>query len=88
MPRIKAKGWAQTRERPRCTECGEHYYRRDRVEIWYVRNPGHRIGWEKVIQSLCLSCSTTKRAQQILFLAGWSEPATKAEGNGRNHGKR
>lgn len=52
----------------RCEHCGESYYRRNVLEAWTSRNPGHRDGWNKSKRKTCLGCTTTKVANRILMV--------------------
>jgi hypothetical protein len=49
-----------------CTNCGKWYYRRNKIEMWVTRNPGHRTGWEKIDERLCLECSDNKQTRRIV----------------------
>lgn len=52
-----------------CTNCGDPYHRRNLVEGWTVRNPGHRKGWHKQIEKLCLNCVSVSKMHRILDIA-------------------
>lgn len=50
----------------RCETCGEPYHRRNYVEVWTVRNDGHRDGWIKRRVRQCLKCSPIATTVQLL----------------------
>lgn len=52
-----------------CDGCGVVYYRRDFVEVWAERNPGHRTGWRKSRVRLCMRCSDTRASARVLTAA-------------------
>jgi hypothetical protein len=58
-----------TRKPRACDKCGDPYNRRDLIEVWTARNPGHRTGWMKARQRLCMKCSSVVQAQRILVVA-------------------
>jgi hypothetical protein len=45
-------------------------YRRDLVESWTARNPGHRVGWKKETLRVCTSCKSAKASQRTIVVAG------------------
>lgn len=49
-----------------CATCGDTYLRRNLVEVWVVRNVGHRAGWVKQKVRQCLACQPLPRSQQLL----------------------
>lgn len=49
-----------------CETCGAPYLRRNMVEIWVVRNEGHRDGWHKRLVRQCLRCQPTTLSLQLL----------------------
>jgi len=49
-----------------CSKCGKTYYRRNRLEMWTGRNPGHRTGWIKQEVRLCNDCLPSVEAQRML----------------------
>jgi hypothetical protein len=49
-----------------CDGCHKPYYRSNLVRVWVVTNPGHRIGWVRVIQRLCCTCMRAADAQQVM----------------------
>jgi hypothetical protein len=51
-----------------CARCGKTYLRRDRIEVWTSRNPGHRTGWRKEIVKVCLQCASAQQSRRILML--------------------
>lgn len=54
-----------------CSVCGKPYYRRNLLEVWDVRNPGHRVGWGKTELRVCLGCSSAQRSQTaVVALVG------------------
>lgn len=52
-----------------CMRCGKTYLRRDRIEVWTARNPGHRAGWSKSLVLVCLTCAPAQQSRRILMLA-------------------
>jgi len=52
-----------------CTVCDKVYHRRNLVETWVQRNPGHNSGWLKKIVKICVYCMSAKQAQRILNVA-------------------
>lgn len=52
-----------------CDVCKNTYRRRNLTEMWTVRNPGHRKGWLKTIQKVCIKCLSVAQAHRILDLA-------------------
>lgn len=56
--------------RPRsCDTCSQPYWRRNLVELWTVRNEGHRTGWTKVKVKQCMQCQGTRQSVAILNAA-------------------
>ena len=53
-----------------CEKCGNTYYRRNRLEMWTGRNPGHRTGWFKTEIKVCNPCMPAMEAQRIGVRAG------------------
>lgn len=51
-----------------CMRCGKTYHRRDQIEVWATRNPGHRIGWSKQIIKVCLRCAPVAQSRRLLML--------------------
>lgn len=49
-----------------CDQCHRTYYRGNRVRLWVITNPGHRLGWQKVEQKLCCACASGETAQRLL----------------------
>ena len=49
-----------------CEKCGFPYYRRNKMEIWTGRNPGHRLGWNKQEIKVCNTCLPQIDAQRML----------------------
>lgn len=49
-----------------CATCGRRYLRRNLVEVWTVRNVGHRAGWVKQKVRQCLACQPIPQSQQLL----------------------
>ncbi len=52
-----------------CSQCGRPYYRSNRFRLWTKQNPGHRTGWAKWDEPVCLNCQPAGQAQRILALA-------------------
>ena len=52
-----------------CSVCGDVYYRRNLTELWLVRNPGHRKGWQKNVAKVCLKCMPVAKAHRVLDIA-------------------
>jgi hypothetical protein len=52
-----------------CHRCGQWYLRRDQLEVWSTRNPGHRDGWKKSIVKVCMHCATEQQSRRLLMLA-------------------
>jgi hypothetical protein len=52
-----------------CDVCGGSYSRRDLVEVWTSRNPGHRIGWVKMRVRRCHDCATLVQSQRLIVMA-------------------
>lgn len=48
-----------------CSNCGAWYYRVNKLHLWTRRNPGHRTGWVKIDERLCLRCSTEKQTMRV-----------------------
>ena len=70
------------KERPRtCDVCNKKYHRRNLIEAWPGRKPGHRIGRLKVRQRVCLECMTAMDSGRMLRAVGarWVEKKEKAE---------
>lgn len=67
-----------------CDVCGKTYFRRNLVEAWPKRNPGHRLGWYKVRQRVCLECMTPTSSAQMLIAVGarWVVPKDTTETKG------
>ena len=53
----------------RCDNCGRSYLRRNLTEAWTVRNPGHRGGWMKQIQKICMNCQTITASKRVMLVA-------------------
>ncbi len=53
-----------------CEICGEHYYRRNYIEVWDIRNPGGRIGWHKSKVKVCNNCMNPVKAQRMVATLG------------------
>lgn len=53
----------------RCETCGEPYHRRNYLEVWTVRNVGHRDGWVKRRVRQCLRCQPVQQSVQLLRVA-------------------
>jgi hypothetical protein len=51
-----------------CMRCGRWYHRRDRIEVWTTRNPGHRTGWVKQSLRVCLQCAPVQQSRRVLML--------------------
>ncbi len=49
-----------------CHSCGERYHRRNLVESWVKRNPGHNTGWLKEIIKVCMNCCSEAQSRKIL----------------------
>lgn len=49
-----------------CEKCGRPYYRRNKLEFWTGRNPGHRLGWLKQEIRVCNACLPSIQAQKVL----------------------
>lgn len=52
-----------------CSTCGRTYFRRNRMELWAVRNEGHRTGWQKVEIKQCMNCQTAPQTRRVLMVA-------------------
>lgn len=49
-----------------CQSCREPYYRRNQVQCWTGRNPGHRAGWYKTTANICLNCQPAEVSMRML----------------------
>jgi hypothetical protein len=49
-----------------CSSCGKRYYRSNKIRLWVMQNPGHRLGWAKEEQAICCACIKGKMAKEIL----------------------
>lgn len=77
FPSVAAARVGKPTLKPRtCDVCGAKYHRRNLIEAWPTRNPGHRIGWFKVRQRVCLACMSTGDSARMLRAVGarWIEP--------------
>lgn len=70
----------------RCTRCGNPYRRRDKVEVWSKRNPGHRDGWQKEEARLCMDCSSMKVAQRVMVVANIAAVPTSQRRHAQREG--
>jgi len=52
-----------------CDNCGKVYHRRNLIEGWDVRNPGHREGWHKTTLRICMECQSPKVTYHIINVA-------------------
>lgn len=53
----------------RCSRCGEHYYRVNKLEQWTGRSPGKRLGWHKDIARVCTNCQGIKESLDLMEIA-------------------
>lgn len=53
-----------------CDRCGKPYWRVNRVHVWTVRNPGHREGWHKIEEKLCMKCCNEGQARRMAVMVG------------------
>lgn len=60
-----------------CSNCGQHYHRRNLIEAWDIRNPGHRAGWHKTQLKICLTCQPRKVTDRIIDIAQITSLPTK-----------
>ncbi len=52
-----------------CANCGNGYYRRNRLQLWTSRNPGKRDGWTQADVRLCLTCSPQEQTSHLMTVA-------------------
>lgn len=52
-----------------CGRCGKAYWRRQLLEVWDKRNPGHKDGWRKTRLRLCLDCQDDSTTRSLLHVA-------------------
>ncbi len=52
-----------------CDRCGQRYLRRNLIEAWTTRNPGHRRGWIKKVIRICLRCQSIERSKEVVAVA-------------------
>lgn len=64
----------------RCESCGTSYYRRNVLEAWTERNPGHRAGWNKSVRKTCLTCTSAKVANMVMMVIDTRAGATVRRG--------
>jgi hypothetical protein len=50
-----------------CENCGRRYYRRNLLQVWDVRNTGHRDGWHQTTIRVCLTCQSPAATQRVLL---------------------
>lgn len=65
-----------------CDGCGKPYYRANRLRLWTDRNPGHREGWRKLDEKLCLTCSDTRQTQRIVSVISIRPVSTRKRARG------
>ena len=52
-----------------CTGCGSRYHRRNLIEGWDKRNPGHRAGWHKKTLKICMNCQPATMTDKVINIA-------------------
>lgn len=53
----------------RCHGCGKTYHRVNTIDVWTIRNEGHRLGWNKQKVKLCNKCCTARQAERMMTVA-------------------
>lgn len=52
-----------------CHQCGQWYWRVNRIAVWAHQGSTGRVGWFKIIQSICTKCMGQREAQRVLKTA-------------------